>query len=149
MLIVKSMLCLIASHWIVTLSCPLVLILHQQEEECSRTSHRVAQGKVQACYKERVKQEHKIRGLEPCKMRLWNTDCYYLMILLIQPDSSLLLALTATCKPSSIYCTEWVALEKFLHPTGIIARYYSAVPQRPCSVSCSTDLSLGIQSLTL
>lgn len=33
-------------------------------------SDRVAQGKVQACYKETVNQEHKMRGLEPCKMRL-------------------------------------------------------------------------------
>lgn len=152
MLIAKSVLYLIASCYIVTVSCPLFFILNQQEEECSRMSDRVAQGKVQACYKETVNQEHKMRGLEPCKMRLWNTYCYYLMIVLIQPDSLLLPALTPPCKPSPIYCTVSVALEKFLHPTektGRTARDYSAVPQMPCSVSHSTDLSLGIQGLTL
>lgn len=38
-------------------------------------------------------------------------------MVLIQPASSLLPALTLLCKPSSIYCAEAVALEKFLHLT--------------------------------
>lgn len=74
------------------------------------------------------------------------------MIILIQPDSLLLPALTPPCKPSSIYCTELVALEEILHPiekTGKTGRDYSAVPQTPSSVRHSTDLSLGIQGLAL
>lgn len=79
-----------------------------------------------SCYK-----EHKMRGLKPCKMRLLNTHCYYLMIVLIQ---SLASCSYPPCKTSSIYCRVSVPLEKFLHLTEKRerkARDYSAVPQIP------------------
>lgn len=94
-------------------ACPLFLIFNQQEEEYSGTTHRVVWGKGQTCYKGRVNQEHKMRS-----GTLQNEALKYILLLFndgINPASQLSwFLLLPSCKPSSIYCTEAVALEKFL-----------------------------------